>query len=655
MKLGTKVNLVLVTVTTFILAIVFWVIVDMVSVNLRQQVLEDSQGVINILGDQIERTFIQNYIQQDTLQTTIDKIGAGSELKYINVNDARGYYVAAKDHELIGKEISFEDREILKKIEVERVGISAEKDRGTFYEFERHVPVFFKGDDTSSEMVNVIDISVSSRSKNLSDIEEAKKVLQVVTRFVDQNMRSLIVTRKISVDVLQRIVNSVKDFYFFNNFIIFDEKLNIIASTQNNPNETKDDPPEYKKARLGVMSGELKAPFEIDRTYITPNGKTVDVIVRLNPVFFVGTDGKKQIAGLTEIQVFKDVYKVRVNQLKLRMLWIGLVFTVILVVVLAVILETEVVGPIRKYSLVAKKIAGGDFNQTVEHTSNDEIGQFGDVFNSMVGSLREFDKLKSDFISVAAHQLRTPLSGVKWVLKLLLDGDLGEVSETQKGMLRRGYETNEKMIQLVNDLLNVSRIENSKFGYDFGKNDFMRLLSMLMESTVLPSKERNIEVRLENHAGTIPDFVFDPEKLLIALQNIVDNAMKYTFPRGRVTISVSKHGDYIEIKISDTGVGIPKTDLPKLFSKFFRAANVIHLQTDGSGLGLFIVKSIVVRHGGQIWVDTVEGKGTAFTVLIPTITELIPKEDVSNNGESVNIVGAGSGHNDVSLANKTIS
>ena len=207
----------------------------------------------------------------------------------------------------------------------------------------------------------------------------------------------------------------------------------------------------------------------------------------------------------------------------------------------------------------------------MEHTSNDDIGQFGTVFNSMVKNLRELDKLKSDFISVAAHQLRTPLSGVKWVLKLLLDGDLGTVNDDQMGMLKRGYETNEKMIQLVNDLLSVSRIENGKFGYKFERNDFMKLINILIENTVLPSKERNIKVRLENRAGVIPEFLFDPEKLLIALQNIVDNAMKYTLPGGEVTIIIERQGDYIEVRVKDTGVGIPKADIAKLFSKFFRA------------------------------------------------------------------------------------
>jgi len=186
----------------------------------------------------------------------------------------------------------------------------------------------------------------------------------------------------------------------------------------------------------------------------------------------------------------------------------------------------------------------------------------------------------------------------------------------------------------VNDLLNVSRIESGNFGYNFDVNNFTKLLDTLVENTVLSSKEHNINVHLDNRAGTIPEFVFDAEKLLIAFQNIVDNAMKYTLPGGTVTISVDRQGDYLETKVTDTGVGIPKAEISKLFSKFFRATNVIHLQTDGSGLGLFIVKNIIMRHGGQVWVDSVEGKGTTFTIVVPLVADLLPKEQNSGTEES---------------------
>jgi signal transduction histidine kinase len=154
-----------------------------------------------------------------------------------------------------------------------------------------------------------------------------------------------------------------------------------------------------------------------------------------------------------------------------------------------------------------------------------------------------------------------------------------------------------------------------------------KLMVDLVQNSELACKEHNINLRFDNKARGVAPFVFDHEKLLIALQNIVDNAIKYTLPGGSVTVFMEQQGDYLEIKVNDTGVGIPKEEIPKLFAKFFRAANVIHLQTEGSGLGLFISKSIILRHGGQISVASVEGKGTTFIITVPLLESLIPKEE----------------------------
>ncbi|MFA5997218.1 MAG: HAMP domain-containing sensor histidine kinase [Candidatus Paceibacterota bacterium] len=422
--------------------------------------------------------------------------------------------------------------------------------------------------------------------------------------------------------VLQKIADSISDSNLINHLDIFNSQLEIIADTGGKKDEFTNDTPEYKQLREDVLAGK-KPVGDAERVY-----DGVPIIMRVVPVTLRDEKtGTAKNIGLIEVHIPQSSYGTLINALKLRMLAVGIVFTALLVVVLAIILERNVVGPLRRYSVVARKISSGDLDQRVEHSSNDEIGEFGAVFNTMVANLHELDKMKSDFISVAAHQLRTPLAGVRWVLKLLLDGDLGSISEEQKGMVERGYENSDRMSQLVDELLNVSRIENGKFGYKLEKNDFMKLLDTLMENTVLQSKERNVKVILENHVGTIADFSFDAEKLLTAIQNVVDNAMKYTLPGGSVTITIDKNGDYVEVKVSDTGVGIPKDEIPKLFSKFFRAANVIHLQTEGSGLGLFIVKSIILRHGGQIWVESEEGKGTTITIKIPVLDELLPKDE----------------------------
>ena len=633
MKLGEKINLVLVSVVVAVLTIAFWIIVNIEGNNLKTQVIHDADTVTGILRTEIERMFKQIHNQEVYLQSAIDQMSKAQGVKYINVNGLDGKYIAATDSTLVGQKVKDAKTALLiSRTKQERTFVEIKTDEGTFYEMERFIPIFLDANDPKSKVINVIEVEVVTRTKSVTDVSDAEKLLQVIAAGVEQNARAIILTYTEDVGALQQITNSVENFNFFNDFVVFDSKMDIIANTGKEVTEFSDDPIEYKQLREDVLAGKVSIG-EVERIH-----RGQQVIMRVMPIS--ARDEKTGVVsniGLLEVHILKNAYLSAVNELKIRMLGVGALVTAVLVAVLAVILEREVVGPIRRYSVIARKVADGDLTQKVENTSQDEIGQFGEVFNSMVANLRELDRLKSDFISVAAHQLRTPLSGVKWVLKLLLDGDLGAINDDQKGMLKRGYETNEKMIQLVNDLLNVSRIENDKFGYKFEKNDFMKLIETLRENIELPSREHNIDVQFENHVGDLPEFFFDPEKLLIALQNLVDNAIKYTLPGGRVTIVVSHRGGSVELKVSDTGVGIPSADLPKLFSKFFRAANVIHLQTDGSGLGLFIVKNIIIRHGGQIWVDSKEGEGTTFTVVIPIVTEITEVEEGGVKGKEENL------------------
>lgn len=629
MKLGTKINLVLTAVVAIVLTVAFWIIINLEGKNLKQQVTSDADTVTDILRMDIERMFNQIHNQRASLQETVDRISKTPGVKYVNINDAESKYTTTTDHALIGQKIKEADLAILADIKKKRAVVNVKKYEDGVYELERFIPIFIDAKDAKSAIINVIEIEVITRSTSEEDIREAEKLLQIITASVEQNARAIILTYSEDLAALQEITDSITNFHFFHDFIIYDDKLNIIANTGGEADEFAEDPTEYRQLREDTLNSKLPVG-EVERSH-----EDKPIIMRVVPITSLDekTGATKNI-GLIEIHILKESYETRLNELKFRMLGVGVIFTAILVVVLAVILERTVVGPIRRFSNIAQKVSGGDLSQKIEHTSNDEIGQFGDVFNSMVANLHEFDRLKSDFVSVAAHQLRTPLSGVKWVLKLLLDGDLGPTTDYQKRMLERGIEANEKMIQLVNDLLNVSRIENGKFGYKFEENDFAKFLQTLVGNADLPSKERNVEVVLKKHGDVAQRFFFDPEKLLIAMQNIVDNALKYTLPGGTITIEVEQKGDYVEMKVSDTGVGIPKEDLPKLFSKFFRAANVIHLQTDGSGLGLFIVKSIILRHGGQIWVDSVERKGTTITVVVPTRKELLPKEEEREGSET---------------------
>ncbi|MCX6796780.1 MAG: ATP-binding protein, partial [Candidatus Falkowbacteria bacterium] len=226
------------------------------------------------------------------------------------------------------------------------------------------------------------------------------------------------------------------------------------------------------------------------------------------------------------------------------------------------------------------------------------------------------DRMKSEFISIAAHQLRTPLSAIKWVIKMVLDGDAGTLNKEQQELLSQGYISNERMIVLVNDMLNVSRIEEGRFGYSFTKDKIEDALQIVISSLENKIEEKKIKLELAL-PKKLPLVLMDKQKMTLVLQNLLENAVKYTPPNGEVIVSVKDNKKELEISVSDNGIGIPDKDKVKLFTKFFRADNVIRMQVEGSGLGLFIVKNIIEKHGGQITCESEEGKGTKFIFTLP--------------------------------------
>ena len=248
----------------------------------------------------------------------------------------------------------------------------------------------------------------------------------------------------------------------------------------------------------------------------------------------------------------------------------------------------------------------------------DNKGQFFGTMKVFYNLTREkmVDKLKSDFISIAAHQLRTPLSAIKWVIKMILDGDVGKLNKEQQKLLYKGYSSNERIIKLVNDMLNVSRIEEGRFGYIFKKCDLLEILNNNLENFKNKIKDKKIKINIKK-PSKIPTIYIDEEKITLVVENLIDNAIKYTPINGTIDITIKKLKHYFEFTIKDNGVGIPEKDQDKMFTKFFRANNVVRLQTEGSGLGLFIVKNIIEKHKGEISVESQEGKGTAVSFTLP--------------------------------------
>ncbi len=228
---------------------------------------------------------------------------------------------------------------------------------------------------------------------------------------------------------------------------------------------------------------------------------------------------------------------------------------------------------------------------------------------------REIEHLKSEFVSIASHQLRTPLSGIKWMVKMVLDGDVGALNDEQADFLHKVYESNERMIHLVNDLLNVSRIEEGRTTFTFVEFNIAALLRDIIDadSPVFANKKLTFKTNLKEAGEIIVKG--DQEKISLALTNLIDNAIKYTPSKGALSVMVNSADGGAEIVISDTGIGIKDDDQKKLFKKFFRAESAS--KVEGTGLGLFIVKNIITKHKGKIAVESSLGEGTTFRVWLP--------------------------------------
>jgi len=227
------------------------------------------------------------------------------------------------------------------------------------------------------------------------------------------------------------------------------------------------------------------------------------------------------------------------------------------------------------------------------------------------------ERMKTEFVSLAAHQLRTPLSAIKWTLRMVLDGDLGPITEEQRDFMEKTYSSNERMITLINDLLDVTRIEEGRFLYKPILTDFEPICQFVINSYKEEIEKRKLKLEFKKPEKKLPQVMLDVEKIRLAIQNLLDNAVRYTQPGGKVTVSLKHVKKEIELSVKDTGVGIPKDQQERVFTKFFRGVNAMRMATEGSGLGLFITKNIIEAHGGKIWFESEEGKGTTFYFTIP--------------------------------------
>ena len=229
------------------------------------------------------------------------------------------------------------------------------------------------------------------------------------------------------------------------------------------------------------------------------------------------------------------------------------------------------------------------------------------------------DQAKTEFVSLASHQLRTPLTSINWYTEMLLNGDAGAITPEQKGFLQEIYGSSRRMVDLVSALLNVSRIELGTFAVDPQMLNPVQIAQEALKDLQILSQKKELEI-VEEHQE-IPAFPLDARLIRIIYDNLLTNAIKYTPEHGKIilshTITPDPAGDILLIKVSDTGVGIPEAEQRKIFDKLYRASNVQNIDTQGTGLGLYIVKAIITAAGGSIRFESTENKGTTFFVTLP--------------------------------------
>ncbi len=229
---------------------------------------------------------------------------------------------------------------------------------------------------------------------------------------------------------------------------------------------------------------------------------------------------------------------------------------------------------------------------------------------------KRIDRAKTEFVSLAAHQLRTPLTGIKWSIEMLLSEKAEKFSKRQKEYLEDIRRNNQRLIVLVNALLNVSRIELGTFVVEPRPISFIKIADGVLEELGPEIKNKKLEIR-RNYDKKLPIINADPNLSRIIFHNILTNAVKYTPKRGRISLTIKKQELNILIEISDTGCGIPKHQQSEIFKKLFRADNAQGVEPDGTGLGLYIVKAVIEQPGGKIWFKSEENKGTVFYITIP--------------------------------------
>lgn len=326
------------------------------------------------------------------------------------------------------------------------------------------------------------------------------------------------------------------------------------------------------------------------------------------------------------LKLFLIFCKVIYTRMTMKLFTLSALFTATILIVLffqIFLSQNTMEFLLRTIFFVITVVFGAILMQDVfrEKLHKEKIERLAQELEGANMELRNLDQAKSEFITIASHQLRTPLSSIKGYSSMLLEGGLGKISVKTAEVLTKIAASTDDLIRLVDDLLNLSRMETSNIRYEKYACNFAEILESIIVKFQAIAKNRGLALKFENNTKESPNCLCDKDKIEWVFTNLMDNALKYT-KEGEVVVSLAHilRGEkmLLQISIRDQGIGIRKEDQQRIFIKFERTSESRHINPNGLGLGLYFARKVIEDHGGRIWVESEgAGKGSTFFVELP--------------------------------------
>jgi two-component system sensor histidine kinase GlrK len=458
-------------------------------------------------------------------------------------------------------------------------------------------------------LIIIVSIYTTVQFQNLEDSTDS--ILNI-----DNNMLSLnkkLIDTLLSQIQYERKFLIVKDNAFYDRFVStendFDRHFKQLVSIADSPQAKNlmDDVKQYHQLYQYLFYKEvefLRAGQSYPKDWYTQEKeKAIDGIM----------EDMKELRAYSENNTYEKIKKLGDAGANARKVAVVMtVFSLIFGITISIFITRSITKPLSAMRNKTREIARGNYESNLNLSSPPEIDELAQDFNFMCNKLKEMDRMKSDFFSLMSHELRTPLTSIKEGTTLLLEGVGGETNVKQKRLLSIITEESNRLIDLVNSILDLSKMEAGMMTYNFVKADITPLIKKAIVEIIPIAKAKNIKPELRIISGGLPFTNMDIEKILQVLRNLIGNAVKFTPQGGRVQISARHVNGNIEVSVADKGPGIQKKDLTSIFDKFKSSESY-----KGTGLGLAIVKIIVTAHGGKVWVESKPGQGSTFTFMLP--------------------------------------